>query len=179
MMEPMYLPPPTACEALPLYRSGGYHPVKLGGTFSDGCCTVIRKLGYGGFATVWLALDSQENRHVALKTLTANASIDCTELSILQKIRRSKVKHVHGAYIAPLLDHFQVSGPNGTHACLVLPLLGPSLSSPQPSRQHIKIRPDVCRQLAAQLVTAIDGLHRQNFSVGGKRPFYELCLYTS
>ena len=166
----MYLPPPTTCEALPLYTSGGYHPVKLSDTFSNDRYTVIHKLGYGGYATVWLARDKQQNCYVALKILTASGSTECNEFKILHKLTESKAKHLHEAHIAPLLDHFQITGPNGTHACLVLPFLGPSISSPQPSCFHIKIRPDICRKLAVQLVSAIATLHEQNLSVGGKLP---------
>lgn len=41
------------------YRPGGYHPVALGDTLSDGRYKICHKLGYGGFSTVWVARDSQ------------------------------------------------------------------------------------------------------------------------
>ena len=41
------------------YCKGGYHPVHIGDTFSDGRYTVVRKLGWGHFSTVWLAKDSK------------------------------------------------------------------------------------------------------------------------
>ena len=41
------------------YVKGGYHPVHIGDTFSDGRYTVVRKLGWGHFSTVWLAKDSK------------------------------------------------------------------------------------------------------------------------
>ena len=39
------------------YVKGGYHPVHIGDTFSDGRYIVVRKLGWGHFSTVWLARD--------------------------------------------------------------------------------------------------------------------------
>lgn len=51
-------------ENLDLYAPGGFHPVDIGDTFSDGRYTIHHKLGYGGFSTVWLARDSSEG-HVA------------------------------------------------------------------------------------------------------------------
>jgi len=40
------------------YVKGGYHPVHIGDTFSDGRYVVVRKLGWGHFSTVWLANDT-------------------------------------------------------------------------------------------------------------------------
>ena len=39
------------------YRPGGYHPVKPGDTFDGGRFSVVRKLGWGQYSTVWLAKD--------------------------------------------------------------------------------------------------------------------------
>lgn len=41
------------------YKPGGYHPVKIGDVFSDNRYTIIRKLGWGHFSTVWLAWDNK------------------------------------------------------------------------------------------------------------------------
>jgi serine/threonine protein kinase len=41
------------------YCKGGYHPVQIGDTFSDARYTVVRKLGWGHFSTVWLAKDAK------------------------------------------------------------------------------------------------------------------------
>ena len=37
------------------YKKGGYHPVNLGDTYNG--YQIIRKLGWGYYATVWLAYD--------------------------------------------------------------------------------------------------------------------------
>jgi serine/threonine-protein kinase SRPK3 len=46
-------------EPLDRFRKGGYHPTHLGDTLKDGRCKIIHKLGWGGYATVWLARDVQ------------------------------------------------------------------------------------------------------------------------
>jgi serine/threonine protein kinase len=46
----------TPCEWIENYKPGGFHPVEFGDVFK-GQYKVIRKLGYGGFSTVWLAYD--------------------------------------------------------------------------------------------------------------------------
>jgi serine/threonine-protein kinase SRPK3 len=47
-------------EPLERYTPGGFHPVTLGDTFHDGRYSIHHKLGYGGYSTVWLARDQQE-----------------------------------------------------------------------------------------------------------------------
>ena len=43
------------------YRRGGYHAVRVGDTFKNGCYVVQSKLGWGHFSTVWLAWDTQKS----------------------------------------------------------------------------------------------------------------------
>ena len=38
-------------------RGGGYHPVHIGDTFQNSRYTIVRKLGWGYYSTVWLARD--------------------------------------------------------------------------------------------------------------------------
>lgn len=47
----------SPCEWIEDNRPGSFHPVHLGDTFHDGQYKVLRKLGEGGFSTVWLARD--------------------------------------------------------------------------------------------------------------------------
>ena len=44
-------------EPLRRYRAGGYHPLHLGDRFKSNRYEVLHKLGWGGYATVWLAKD--------------------------------------------------------------------------------------------------------------------------
>lgn len=41
------------------HRAGGFHPIRLGDTFHHGQYTILRKLGYGQYSTVWLAKDAK------------------------------------------------------------------------------------------------------------------------
>ncbi|KAE9405996.1 hypothetical protein BT96DRAFT_987968 [Gymnopus androsaceus JB14] len=77
---------PDATEELERYTLVGFHPVHLGDVFSSESAVyrVLQKLGWGSFATVWLAMTLQgeaENpqhpsRYVALKICVANADSD-------------------------------------------------------------------------------------------------------
>lgn len=44
-------------EPLTRYRKGGYHPTHIGDVLKDGRYKITHKLGWGGYATVWLAKD--------------------------------------------------------------------------------------------------------------------------
>jgi hypothetical protein len=48
-------------ESLHQYRPGGYHPIRLGDTLKAGRYQVLHKLGWGGYATVWLAKDHRSD----------------------------------------------------------------------------------------------------------------------
>src|SRR5258705_5078273 len=49
---------PPLEEPLEDYTRGGYHPVGLGDVFQDRY-KVVRKLGWGGYSTVWLTHDQR------------------------------------------------------------------------------------------------------------------------
>ncbi|CAE6420269.1 unnamed protein product [Rhizoctonia solani] len=79
------------------YVKGGYHPVQIGDTFSDGRYTVVRKLGWGHFSTVWLAKDAKQNRHVALKVVKSAPRYTETaldEIKLLQRLISGDAKGV-------------------------------------------------------------------------------------
>lgn len=128
--------------------SGPYFPVELGDFFKDGRYRVLNKLGWGGYATVWLARDTwwlllhhtilptyttyllrrnRKNFNVALKIIRVNA--DTREHQILQHLQSSSVARENIAHpgrkrILQLLDSFTLGT---SHKCLVLEVLGTSV----------------------------------------------------
>lgn len=72
-----------ASKTVFLYTQGGLHPIRIGDTFQEGRFEVLNKLGYGAYSTVWLAMDSLQNRLVALKILRGDFSLVGIEASIL------------------------------------------------------------------------------------------------
>lgn len=69
------------------YDQGGFHPVHLGDSFDNNHYRVIHKLGYGGYATVWLAQDNKRHRYVALKILAARVSDHSPEVNIARLMK--------------------------------------------------------------------------------------------
>ncbi len=107
---------------------------------------LVKKLGYGGFATVYSALDQIENRQVAIKVPEENFVADAGSLEDLQREVRimAKLEHDH---IVPLKDARFIDG----RFVMVFPLGQESLAS------------RMQRRLARQ--TAIDFVHQMVASV--------------
>ncbi|KAF5671132.1 CMGC SRPK kinase [Fusarium denticulatum] len=114
-------------ELLHRYRPGGYHPVALGDLLSDGRYRVLHKLGWGSYSTTWAAKDQLHDRYVALKITVAEAKRS-KEIEILQKLAATPRNHDGSSYVNQMLDSFTVIGPNGSHDCLVLQIVGPNVS---------------------------------------------------
>ena len=157
--------PHIQSEGLENYVRGGYHPVHLGDVF-EARYKVVHKLGYGGFSTVWLARDNVLQRYVAVKILSAEVSSECPELKILNYLKQSSTDHPGRQYIAFLIDHFELHGPNGTHLCLVSEVLGPSLA--YLIGKNLQLRGSVARKVARQLAEAVAFLHSQGVCHGGR-----------
>ncbi|KAH9985551.1 kinase-like protein [Xylariaceae sp. FL0662B] len=164
---PPFEPPPFVyrqpkldhVEDVERYGPGGYHPVDIGDVVNAGHrqYEVLRKLGSGGFSTVWLVRSCQEGSMsslFALKILTADSDNDVdgvNELRILQHL--NTVAGSGHPNVVTLHDSFDVSGPNGVHHCLVMPVLGPNLLDSRVSKALPgPVRHKVCQQLASAVL---------------------------
>lgn len=154
------------------YRSGGFHPMHLGDTLKGGRYRVLHKLGYGGFSTVWLARDENQNRIVSLKVLTADASRQPTELKLLRHLDKYVQANPWRSNIIATLDDFTINGPNGTHLCYVSQPGGPSISAISDSPGEIagtrRLRAPLARKLARQLARAVSFIHDVGIVHGGR-----------
>ncbi|KAG6098564.1 hypothetical protein E4U30_007825 [Claviceps sp. LM220 group G6] len=124
-------------ENLTNYKQFGLHPIILGDVLPKPLTCVsdmnkepryriLLKLGYGAFATVWLARDLVEERYVAVKVgLGSDKPLPDREAEILSQIfKTGPGKHGYERVIE-LLDVFIVEGPNGFHQCLVTEVVAP------------------------------------------------------
>ncbi|KAK6532280.1 serine/threonine protein kinase, CMGC group, variant 2 [Arthrobotrys megalospora] len=146
------------------YCKGGYHPVEVGEQFKDGKYTVIRKLGWGHFSTVWLSRDNETGRHVALKVVRSAAHYTETaldEIKLLQKIVTAKPDHPGRQFVVSLLDSFEHKGPNGTHVCMVFEVLGENLLGLIKKWNHRGIPMQLVKQITKQVLLGLDYLHRE------------------
>lgn len=149
-------------EDLEWYEPGGFHPVHLQDVY-DSRYSVVHKLGFGGFSTVWLSRDSVEDEWVALKILAAETSITSTARpSILEDddIKSSAL------FCIPKRE-FWIDGPNGHHLCLVLPVVGSSCSSLSKGI-YTTMKPALAAGIGGQAVKATALLHSKGFCHGGE-----------
>ncbi|EJD06157.1 kinase-like protein [Fomitiporia mediterranea MF3/22] len=145
------------------YVKGGYHPVHIGDTFSDGRYVVVRKLGWGHFSTVWLARDTRFNRHVALKVVKSAPRYTETaldEIKLLQRIISSDPTHPGRRHVIAFLDHFRHRGPNGTHVCMVFEVLGENLLGLIRRHQNKGVPLHLVKQISKQILLGLDYMHR-------------------
>ena len=166
------------------YKTGGFHPISLGDKLGLGQYTILRKLGYGQYSTVWLARDSkwvvhlwlylvhQTNwhhryqRYVALKMLRADCyggSHDIFEREILYKISEVSRKSAHEGrnYVSSLLGSFQHTGPNGKHVCFIFDVLGHHLYFQTNKYESGRIPVKAVKTITRQLLLGLDFLHRE------------------
>lgn len=146
------------------YCKGGYHPVTVGELFKDGKYTVVRKLGWGHFSTVWLSKDNNTGKHVALKVVRSAAHYTETaidEIKLLNKIVQAKPDHPGRKHVVSLLDSFEHKGPNGTHVCMVFEVLGENLLGLIKRWNHRGIPVPIVKQITKQVLLGLDYLHRE------------------
>ncbi|KAF2872815.1 kinase-like domain-containing protein [Massariosphaeria phaeospora] len=158
-------------ERLELYQSAGYHPVMINDMLHNRY-RIVDKLGFGGYSTIWLARDETAKHYVAVKIGISSPALPRREPEILRALHDSR-SNPQPPRAAPdadactalpaIIDAFDVSGPNGTHACYTLTPAQGSLKEASFSRLFpIK----VARALAAKLATAVAFIHSRGFVHG-------------
>jgi serine/threonine-protein kinase SRPK3 len=146
------------------YCKGGYHPVSVGEQYKDGKYTVVRKLGWGHFSTVWLSRDNTTGKHVALKVVRSAAHYTETaldEIKLLNKVVNANKDNPGRKHVVSLLDSFTHRGPNGNHVCMVFEVLGENLLGLIKRWNHRGIPMPLVKQITKQVLLGLDYLHRE------------------
>ncbi|KDR69876.1 hypothetical protein GALMADRAFT_145255 [Galerina marginata CBS 339.88] len=160
-------------EDIMRYVPGGYHPIIIGNILSPPDDTenesrryrIMHKLGYGSFATVWLAQKTDSSdAFVAVKVTTAEGYSTTQEAAVLQVLSKAQTK---GAHVISILDQFILHGPNGSHLVVVTEVVVPMFSLRSGKR------PPAWRKAAAYgLAKGVKHLHALGVVHGGtlRRP---------
>lgn len=166
---------PFGLEKLKDYEPGGLHPVHLGdllGPGRRGPYRVLHKLGNGGYANIWLCRDmalAHSTQYIALKILVSDESTEsCREQRAIELRQRAESGQEQDAtkYLCFPVDEFEIRGPNGSHMCLVYPVLGPSVC--QGIFRQVPSHSSILRRVAYQTTVAVDFLHCHHICHGGK-----------
>lgn len=91
------------------------------------------------------------------------------ELRILETLSASSACHPGSAYVNKLLDHFTLTGPNGSHDCLVLELVGPNIADfvDQHCRDD-RLPSTLAKMFAKHVLEGLDFLAVNDVCHGGK-----------
>lgn len=162
----IYLPEDDV-EDLEQYRTGGYHPTLIGDCFQGGRYTVIHKLGYGGYSTIWLARDHQQHRYVSLKIKVGEAIWTSKENKIMRLLDDRDAKREGRRFVPKSLDEFLIAGPNGHHSCLVGEPAGLNISASKEISTNWKFPVESARSIAAQLAMGLSYIHGHGICHGG------------
>lgn len=128
--------------------------------------TIIRKLGWGHFSTVWLSWDSQAHHYVALKIVksaehyTEAAEDEVLLLNAVSDVLKKKEVPFGQEAVVRLLDHFTHAGPHGNHVCMVFEVLGENLLKLIRRFDHRGLPLPVIKKIARRMLMGLDLLHR-------------------
>ncbi|KAI1402489.1 kinase-like protein [Hypoxylon fuscum] len=164
-------------EDLQMYNKGGLHPVHLDDVL-DGRFEVLHKLGYGGFGTVWFCRDIVMEKWRAVKIMAADHSTQAVEEKIFSHLRsRCTVEELEDNHILAPLDQFWIEGPNGRHLCLVMPVLGWTVSDWRLNQSDYDEQTGYNEQIGidakyvcGQIVEAMHFLHSHGICHGDFKP---------
>ncbi|KAL5590979.1 hypothetical protein FOBRF1_014536 [Fusarium oxysporum] len=149
----------TACEWGEAYHPGGYHPVHLGDVIQERY-RIMRKVGWGQYSTVWLAVDTKLTRYVSLKiTIATQPQTTSREVSLYKYHLQNSCPG-----FVTLYDIIKITGPNGEHDGLVFETMGPDLTTLLRMRLEFQIGKPWERRFTRSfarkaLLNTIQGLH--------------------
>ena len=138
--------------------------MQVGEQYKDGKYTIVRKLGWGHFSTVWLSKDNTTGKHVALKVVRSAAHYTETaldEIKLLNKVVEANKTHPGRKHVVSLLDSFNHRGPHGMHVCMVFEVLGENLLGLIKRWNHRGIPMPLVKQITKQVLLGLDYLHRE------------------
>jgi serine/threonine protein kinase len=126
-------------EDIRLYRAGGRCPIHINQQLHNGRFTIVHKLGYGGFSTVWLARDNAQEKYVAIRISTAENFDEEKKIEAIHDLLKEQSQaNPVAQYICLPLEHFVAESPNGKHQCSVFPFCGPSIAQISEANNNIR-----------------------------------------
>jgi serine/threonine-protein kinase SRPK3 len=112
---------------------------------------------------------ARSQEFVTLKISVAERYGKNRELEILRTLAELNSDETGSRHVMQLLDHFPFEGPNGTHECLVLEFLGPSVTDVLDTRfGNERLLGKLAESSVQQALVGLAFLHRYNIGHGGR-----------
>jgi serine/threonine-protein kinase SRPK3 len=105
---------------------------------------------------------------VTIKIVVSEIGLRSSELDICRLLSAASSNHPGSKHVAQLLDDFQLTGPNGTHACLVFEVLGPNAKTAADHSADGRLPGDVAWEASRQILLGLDYLHQHGVGHGGE-----------
>ncbi|KAL8713673.1 MAG: hypothetical protein Q9220_002199 [cf. Caloplaca sp. 1 TL-2023] len=102
--------------------------------------------------------------------MVAETSSSNNEARILDLLSNGPAKNPGKAHVVQLQDNFRHHGPNGTHECLVLELLGPNVPSEVECYQDYRLPASIAWEACKQTAQALDYVHANDIVHGDLHP---------
>ena len=117
---------------------------------------------------------------VSIKIVKAKRTDQSRELFNLRALSEHANGNLGSKYIVQLLDDFRLEGPNGSHLCLVLELLGPTINVTVDDYHQVGERLDTesVVKISTQLLGALVFLHENGYAHGGSIDLFGLVEVT-
>lgn len=134
---------------------GGYS-----GEFMNDRYVVIRRLGMGAFAQVWLSFDIKTNNYCAIKIHGASDTDYAygeIELDVLKKVRTKAINHANSH-----IDNFVWENGDDEHFCIVYELLAGNLADIINTNEYRDGLPiNAIKKIIIQVLKALTRLHKE------------------
>lgn len=144
---------------MPAYDRGLYYPVKLGDVFCSRY-QVLSKSGFGANSTVWFCRDLQQHRYIALK-IYIHSSKPNHDVQVLEHLAACRTDHPGKQLVRNMIDSFEITGPKGSHQCVVQDPLLTSLLHFQATLNPMSLTEALIKGALQQLLLALDFLHTE------------------
>lgn len=103
-----------------------------------------------------------------MKILVSELWHEDHEVQILEHLSHGPASHPGKKHIIQLLDRFEHEGPNGTHQCLVLEPLGPSVLSEAELYPSNRLPGKIAWEASRQTIQALAYIHANGIAHGGE-----------